>query len=424
MTGIGFGAVLGLMLWAGAPDAAVAASSMEHDLDRLYGRVATSDGESYEGYLRWDVNESHWTDVLDGLKEIPPEWEREAESLDPAFAAEQRCNRSLVAFGVRLTWDVDDDMGPRVSSSGIRFAHVRALEPIDARSVRVTLTTGEEITLHASSTDIGRAMRGLIVEVPGAETIEVRWRDLERVDFTEAPTSAAPPVAERLYGTVETRSELSLTGFVSWDLDEILGTDMLDGREDGVDYEIPFAEVLRIEWESDRSARVFLRSGVELELRGTNDVNRDNRGIEVADPGFGRAIVSWDEFKSVDFDIPPEHPVRPSFDAGSRLLGTVSAVDGRVIEGEIRWGNDKAQLWEFMSGGHRDVDFTIEFGAISSIHRVEDDRVAVVLRDGRRFELEDTPDVHARHRGVFVKPEGRPRRLVRWQDFDRVVFSR
>jgi hypothetical protein len=211
---------------------------------------------------------------------------------------------------------------------------------------------------------------------------------------------------------------------VSWDLDEILGTDILDGRDSGEDHEIPFAEIRRIEWESDRSARVFLHSGKELELRGTNDVDRDNRGIEVSDPGFGRVIVKWEEFKSVDFGAAPAGLQRPSFDPGSPLRGTVTALDGRVIEGEVRWGNDEAQRWEFISGWHGDVDFDIEFGAIAEIRRVGEDRVVVLLRDGRRFELEDTPDVDDRHRGVFVKPDGRARRLVRWQDFDRVVFSR
>lgn len=187
MSGIGVGVVLALIALGGAQDPAVDASSMEQDPDRLYGRVATADGEVFEGYLRWDGNESHWTDVLDGLKEVPTQWEHEAERLDPDYAAEKRRSRSLVAFGVRLTWDVDDDLGPPVSSSGIRFVHVRALEPIDARSVRATLTSGDEITLHWSSADIGQAMRGLVVEVPGAGTVELGWRDLERVDFTEAP---------------------------------------------------------------------------------------------------------------------------------------------------------------------------------------------------------------------------------------------
>ena len=43
---------------------------------------------------------------------------------------------------------------------------------------------------------------------------------------------------------------------------------------------------------------------------------------------------------------------------------------------------------------------------------------------GRRLEVEGTAEAEGRHRGVFVKPEGRARRLVRWRDVDRVVFSR
>ena len=78
-------------------------------------------------------------------------------------------------------------------------------------------------------------------------------------------------------------------GLTGWDLDEVVGTDVLDGRADGEDHEILFEDIEAIEWESDRSARVVLRSGEAMELRGTNDVDRENRGIEVYDPRLGRA---------------------------------------------------------------------------------------------------------------------------------------
>ena len=48
----------------------------------------------------------------------------------------------------------------------------------------------------------------------------------------------------------------------------------------------------------------------------------------------------------------------------------------------------------------------------------------VTLVDGRSYELEDQDDVAEGNRGIYVKPEGRARRLVRWQDFDRVVLAR
>lgn len=419
MTGFGVGVVLTLTLFSGGKG-----FGSDVDPDRLYGRVITSNGDVFEGYLRWDRNESHWTDVLDGLKEIPLEWEQESERLDPEYAEEQRRRRSLVAFGVRLTWDVDDDRDAMLSESGIRFVHVRRLVPIDERSARITLTSGEEIILHSSSTDIGRAMRGIEIEVPGGSIIEVEWRELERVDFLSAQPGSPAPAARRLFASVDTWSDVAFTGYVSWDLDEILDTDILDGRGGGTDHEIEFRDIRRIEWASDRSARVLLRSGEELELRGTNDVDRSNRGIEVADPGVGRVIVPWDEFKSADFDVPIEHDPRPRFSPGDRMVGTVMAVDGRAIDGEVRWGNDETQLWEFLDVRYGELDFDIEFGAIAEIQKSGEDRVLVILRDGRRFEVEDTDHVDGRHRGIFVKPEGRARRLVRWRDFDRMILSR
>ena len=61
----------------------------------------------------------------------------------------------------------DDDEDALLEESAIRFAHVRSLVPIDARNARVTLTSGEEFTLRSGSSDIGRSMRGVEIEVPG-----------------------------------------------------------------------------------------------------------------------------------------------------------------------------------------------------------------------------------------------------------------
>lgn len=408
------GAALALMLaFGGAEDPAA---------DRLYGRVLTSDGRVVEGYIRWDRNESNWTDFLDGLKEIPTEFVQEAERLDPEFAAAQRRLRSLVAFGVRLTWDVDDESEALTVSSAIRFGHLASIEALDSRSAMLTLRSGEKIRLRSSSTDVGRGMRALVVDVAVGEDAEVRWRDLDRIDFVEVPSSAPAPDAARLYGSVTTWSGLDLTGYIGWDLDEILTSDILDGREGREDYEIPFGDIVRIDWESDRSARVFLATGEELVLRGTNDVDEDNRGIEVGDPGFGRAIVRWEDFRSIRFMTPTASETKPDFTPGAMLSGTVYALDGRVIEGEIRWDNDETQAWEVLDGWSGDVDLDIEFGAIREIDKVASDRVVVTLRDGRTFELEDRDDVGEENGGIFVKPDGRPRRLVRWRDLDRVVF--
>ena len=36
---------------------------------RIYGTIRTQDGETLEGWIRWDKNEAFWDDVIDGTKE-------------------------------------------------------------------------------------------------------------------------------------------------------------------------------------------------------------------------------------------------------------------------------------------------------------------------------------------------------------------
>ena len=395
------------------------------DPERLYGRVFTADGRVLEGYLRWDRNEVSWTDFLDGAKEIPAEFLRQAESLDPEYAELRRRQRSIEAFGVRITWDEDDDADPFTSKAAIRFGYVASLVALEDHRLLLLLKSGEEIYFRGASTDFGSYMRQLVIEdAQGGET-SLRWRQLDRVDFMRAPTDVPAPASRRIHGTVRTWGGLELTGDIAWDRDEVLTSDVLDGRSEGEDYEIPFEEIAGIEWESSRSARVLLRTGEALVLRGTNDVDRNNRGIEILDAALGRAIVPWSEFQSITFH-PPEarQTTAELFDNGGPLFGTVDALDGRTIVGAIRWGNDEAARWEVLDGWSAGVDYDIEFSHIHSIVRNGSGGVTVTLLDGRTLDLEDSDDVGEDNGGIFVKPDGRPTRLIRWRDFDRVTFAR
>lgn len=392
---------------------------------RLYGRVTTEDGRVFEGYLRWDRNEASRTDFLDATREIPGEVLDEAERLDPALAEEMRQRRSIVAFGVRIRWEVDDLEGPPTVSTAIRFGHVASLEPLDGRRARVTLLDGEMIELVGSTTDVGPALRGILVDTGTGAPVEVDWRDLARVDFLPPPVEGPAPRDSPLHATVRTRGGLEMTGWIAWDRDEVLGSDVLDGRDGSTEYEIPFRDIRRIAPEGRRSALVTLRTGEDLSLRGTNDVDRGNRGLELADPAWGRAIVPWEELEDVRFHAPdrrPDRVARP--DALGPIRGTVFARDGRVLSGEMRWGHDEERRWEVLDGWVGGVELDIEFAAIEQIRPDGLEASVVSLIDGRILRLEGTDDVAEGHRGVFVKPDEGPRRLVRWQDVDRVLLSR
>lgn len=394
--------------------------------ERLYGRVTTAGGDVLEGYLRWDRNEASWADVLDGLKEIPWENLREAEELDPELAERGRRERSIEAFGVRITWDRDDTGGARLVPAGVRFGLVESLVVVDERRARLRLRGGDEVVLGSSSTDLGRSMRPLVVDDARRGQLELRWRDVDRVDFFPAPAEVPDPSEERLHGTLTTRGGAELTGFVAWDLDEVFTSDELDGDELEGRRErvIPFADIAAIEYESERSARVVLRDGGELVLRGTNDVDRDNRGIEISDPGFGRAIVEWGELDAL---VLHERLAAPAgyedFAPAGRLFGTVFLASGAEVTGSIRWDNDEEAAWELLDGWSDGVDYDVELGRVAAVDRTRDG-ARVTLLDGRVFELEGTDDVGPGNEGIFVTPDGAGPRLVRWDDLERVVFRR
>ncbi len=389
----------------------------------LYGRVTDTDGRVVEGWLRWDRNEAGSDDWLDAALPVPLEDLRVAERLDLDFAAAQRARRSLVAFGVRLTWEIDDEADPVTTRAALRFGHVSAVVPLDARSARLELRDGRAVELRGNTTDLGRGMRALVVVSRDGERHSFRWAELERVELLPAPTGV-PPTGRRLHGTVTTWSEETFTGDIAWDLDEIVEDDILDGRADGEDLEIPFADIASIDYENDRSSRVTLRSGEELVLRGTNDVDEDNRGIEVSDPAFGRAIVHWPDFRSVRFHAPEPGPAAPDFAPGDTLRASVHAVDGRVIEGLVRWNNTRSMLWQTLDGWSGDTELSVELGSIRTIRKADDDSVEVTTTSGRTFLLDVEPEEGVERRAVFIVPDGRPTRIVLWRDFERLEVSR
>jgi hypothetical protein len=394
----------------------------EAPADRLYGRVVTAGGEVFEGYLRWDRNEGSWADLLDGTKELPWQNLRDAERLgrEPVHRVRER---SISILGLRISWTEGDGGYPTSATSGIRFGHLRALEVYGGDRARLTLKSGEEIELEGGATDLGDALRDLVVDDPQRGRVELRWRDLDVVEFMEAPRGLEPPAAERLYGTLYTRGGLEFTGFVAWDADEILTTDVLDGEERGRDREIPFARIASIERAGSSGARVVLRSGETVRLRDSNDVDDGNRGITIADLGLGQVSVDWHELEELRFHrLPAGHGAYGDFDGGRALWGTVETESGERHTGYIRWDNDEESTWEMLDGRVGDVSLDVELGLIHRIRKLGSWGSEVTLLDGRVFDLDGSNDVDDANKGIYVTFEDGETVLVRWWDFLEVTF--
>lgn len=396
------------------------------DADRIWGRVTTASGDVHEGFIRWDRNEGSWADILDGSKDVAPE----VYDLWVEFTKSgERPTRTLDVKGYRVSWNEDDPDFPMLSASGIRFGHISSLQIVGDDEVELLLKSGERLGLSGGSTDIGRSIRDVIVETRDGNEIELDWPDLELITFAAVPAGIRAE-SPRLFGTVEDQLGNRFSGYISWDLDEIFGTDILDGDDpDGDTQRIAFSEIRSIEG-GRRASTVTLRNGDVLELDDSNDVDRGNRGVQISDPALGMIEVEWEEFKRIELTPAPEPSTYQAFDGGHRLAGTVTTQSGQTFSGLIRWDSDEEWSWELLDGRWEDVKFTIEFSNIAHIARAEVFGAEVTLTDGRMFELEDRNDVDWDNRGVFIlpHPEGPDAattavQYVPWEDFAEVTFD-
>lgn len=406
-----------------------AAPARAQDPGRIWARVHTTAGEVHTGFLRWDRTETSWADILDGAKELPEEnyfaW--------LAANERERATRTLELSGYRIIWyEIDPDFPMKVLS-GVRFGHLDSLVVLALDRVELTLRSGRRFELEARGSNLGTSLREVVVDMPGDEDVALDWDELERVVFS-APPPGAVPEARRLFGTVEDRSGHQFTGHLAWDRDEVLESDVLDGKE------MRRPNDRRIRFERIRSltripgaTRVEYADGGTLDLRGTNDVDRGNRGVRISDPGLGVVVVPWEQLHAVRFhEIGGSETGDGRFDGGRLLAGTVVTHEGEEIEGELRWDADEAWSWEILNGEAEGVAYSIEFGLVRCIVPREEDGAMVTLIDERTLELTGSRDVTPDNKGVLVAyggsdadSSGRPAwRLIQWSDIREVRFGR
>jgi hypothetical protein len=215
---------------------------------------------------------------------------------------------------------------------------------------------------------------------------------------------------------------MDFTGYVTWDVDEIYSTDVLDGDADGRRMKIPFGEITAIERYSSWGSKITLTSGETVILEGTNDVDSSIGGIEVSDATLGSVKLDWDEFDRVSFHGTDDEVAAANFDGGAPLRGTVVTMDGERYSGQIVWDADEMYTWEMLNGDIRDIEFHIEFGNIAGIMKTNSG-AQVTLRDGRMFDLSGSNDVDRGNRGILIRTDGRDFE-VDWSDFAEVSFTR
>jgi hypothetical protein len=221
-------------------------------------------------------------------------------------------------FSGAVTWDrtvaLASDSLSGSDGASLRLAEVRELRRTEEGTTSVRTADGETRTLPGTGST-GRQHRGVEVMDPGLGRVRIPWRDVRLVsveDATDLPSAdpTAPGRLGRITGTARTRSGAAHTGTIIWDGDEAFRWEFLDGTWRGLEWSVVFAQIASVRRESSRAAIVTLRDGRVLEMRGSNDVSDENRGILVTagdpeDPDSEWILIEWDDLEEVRFhEIP------------------------------------------------------------------------------------------------------------------------
>jgi hypothetical protein len=387
--------------------------SQAQDQALIYGTITTIDGEQYTGQLRWGKEEAIWTDLFNGTKEENENYRYLSRDDREAMRDRQR-NRNR-----GWTWGYSSSSRYETTHEfQARFGDISKIEINRRSEVKLTMRDGETVYVQNGSNDFDTEVT--VMDSDLGKT-SFRWNRIEEVEFKEAPKSFNDKLGDPLYGTVSFYGG-EYTGFIQWDHDERLSTDILDGDTKDGDVKIEFGKIQSIEKERGGS-QVTLASGRELYLRGSNDVDNGNRGIIVT-TDFGRVDITWRDFKKVSFSEAPKNTSGYEAYANLKeLSGSVTTVSGETLSGRIIYDLDEAYTYEMLQGNDDDVEYIIPMEKIASVSPKNYDYSEVVLKNGTKLTIGDSRDVSDQNDGVLVFSGGKDPQFIMWEDIDIIKFD-
>ena len=167
------------------------------------------------------------------------------------------------------------------------------------------LTDGRRLELSGSN-DVDSSIRGIFVEDPRFGRVRVSWDAFEHVEFIEHDSSGRGygdyPATRSLVGQVKDHEGRSYSGEIVFELDETHDYESLNGERAGVDYFIPFSMVRSIVPGPRNASEIVLKSGLELQLRDSQDVAEDNAGVVVLRESNAREVyLPWRDVERIEF---------------------------------------------------------------------------------------------------------------------------
>lgn len=379
----------------------------------LFGKVTSNNGNIYAGFIRWSDGSYLWTNIFNADKIDNPYYEYVPENkrnYSKRFVDENGNVRIINRNYYNVSTHVFDT----------RFGNIRSIEVFDDGIVLVELRDEKYIKIRNSKGDIGKA---IIVNDVNVGRVKIEWDNFKRIEFKSAPEELCNISDKPIYGTVNCTHGI-FTGFIFWDRDEKMLSDKLDGEYEGSEVSVKFEKIKAI-CKAGRGCDVKLKSGKQLYLQGSNDVNSRNRGIEVHMPNTGRVVIDWDEFESVVFDtVTDDVGIGYSdFNCTERLFGTVYVNDSTYYRGVLVYGMDEAMNTEILDGSNEGFQYRIPFKYIKTIKPVSHLFSKVELKNGAKLLMGSSSDVNYKNDGVLIFESSDNYKFLYWDEVSRIVLE-
>lgn len=377
----------------------------------LYGKVYT-DHNTYEGALRWGTEEVFWTDLFNAAK----------RNNDYARLVPKQ-NDGSDSWSV-FDWDLSSIWENKSTTHQFtaQFGNLKEIQKTNRGYFNIKLKNGGELQVNGSGYN---DLEGTIqILDPELGVLKIRWDRIQRIEFLPTPKKLEQVFGYPLYGTVTGGRKETYSGFIIWDNDERLSTDVLDGDSKGDKVAIKFSDITRIE-KKGNGCDVTLKSGRTVFVENSNDVNSENRGVWVVNPEYGIIKFSWKAFRNVTFSgTTSSGPAYESFPRPVPLQATITQLDGPDVSGRIIYDVDEALDFELIEGKENDIEYQIPIRNIKRITPKNFDYSEIALRSGKTILLGGMRDVSNQNAGilVFVKGKKEPQH-IRWKNINEIIFE-
>lgn len=379
----------------------------------IYGKITLKDGTVYEGQIRWKNEEALWNDIFDS-----PKHERPVQNLltkAEAIRTEKRSEE--FKFGFMALWE---DKSPNYNFPfRCYFGNIVQLKSTAANVVLLTLKGGQVIKLKK-----GRAGDlNDFIQIYDCDygLLEFDFSKIQTIDFLPTPMDFSSYMGLPTYGKILTTMGV-FEGFITWDLEECLGRDLISGRKNGNLYNIAFEDIASIKAQNEGSL-ITLKSGQTLFLNDHDDVSGRNKGIVIRGLSFGQVKVVWKNFISATFTDPPKPRQYHEFLAPKLLQGSVANKNGQMYSGQLVFDLDEIYNLEFLNGVNNDFDYYIPFEKIARIEPQNDKYSLIYLKDGNQYLLGEMPDVTAKNHGLVLKQPENKADYIEWTSVKYIDFE-